>query len=174
MQHLNFAALRNANLKTRLGLGKMGIAARIFLAVAIVDVVALLVITIRALKAPLGGIPFEVASANALSAAKLIMFFLGPITIALTGIAFGVPDLVQGLFPNRFIAEIETTAAMKRAAWFIGYDLAALMIVYLWDFSEVTYLYGLVLIAVGALFYQAGEWPKTVIKKQDPKPEKKG
>jgi hypothetical protein len=170
----NPSRIDNLELKFQKALGKVTISTMIFLCVAIVDLTLLLLVNIVALKAPLSGVPFEIASNHALVAAKWVMFFFGPITIILVGIGFGAPDIVQGLLPKRFTAEIETTAAMRRAAWFIGYDLAALIVVYLWDFSEIPYLYGLVLIIIGVLFYQAGEWPKTVVKKQDPKPEKKG
>ena len=141
----------------------------VWVALLILTVTVTLALTIHVLKAPLTGASHDVIAASALNAFKWIAFFLGPIILVLIGLGFLTMDFLQEFIPSSWKNEIITSGAVRKTAWFIGYDLIAIAIVYLWDFSKVPQFYGLLLIILVVLAYQSGGFPSAVIREKGKK-----
>jgi hypothetical protein len=132
----------------------------------ILDAAILLAIVAHAVLMPMKGVPHEVARDSAWFAIELILIVLGPITIIIVGLGFAVADFSR-IWTKLFGQEIETFVAIKRTAWVIGYLLTALNVAYIWDFTNQTFLYGIVIALIGVGYYEAGEYPKTVVKEKE-------
>jgi hypothetical protein len=132
----------------------------ILLTLIMLDLAAILICNIAGIRL----LPDEHTAAIPFWPLRTMALILGPFTLILTGVAFGIPDLLQELLPETWKNEIDTFAAIKLAAWLIGTDLVVLSVCYFLDPQSDPLAYTFIVLGTVILLYKMGDIPKSVIK----------
>ena len=165
---LNPELARHLELKTEEKFKELGLLTRWFIASLILLVLIFFAVVAHAMLKPIHTDDYQSVRSTAWFAIQLTIFLFGPLIVLLVGVGFAAADFSR-LWTKLFGEEIETFAAIKRTAWVIGYVITALNVPFLWDFSKTPSLYPIMLGAIGIIYYEAGSYPKTVLKEKGKK-----